>query len=750
MNNPLDLVVAKLKSAGCDPRQQGPDAWESRCPSHQGERRNLSLALGNGGAVIMCCHHVSDNGNPTCSASDIMGSLGLSMSELYPRLDHAHGNGAEPKPKPTGKRTWPTLDAALSAVASRIGDIVKTESWTYQEASGSLVMAVGRFDTADDKTYRPFHPTPDGWAVGDPAGLLPLYRLPEVIKSTDLVFIVEGEKCVLALEQFHLSSTTSAHGAQSPDKTDWSPLAGRNVVIVPDHDEPGEGYAKSVLRLLAKLNPRPTVKLVRLPDLDDGEDIADWLPRVVGETGGDDAHTAVWAALRALVLDAPAIDLDAIEDAPSEAVGPVAGSPVEEALLPAAEWPKPPEDVAFHGLAGEVVRLIEPTTEADPVGVLLQFLIGFGNAVGSGLSLEADGHRHHPNEYAVMVGDTSRARKGTAWRRVRPILTHVDSSWAESRVTSGLSSGEGLIWEVRDPLLGADKKTGEPIITDPGVDDKRALVVESEFGSVLRVLSREGNSLSGVLRLAWDGDDLRTMTKNNPARATRPHVSMIGHITQQELLKYLSNVEIFNGLGNRILWACVRRSQRLPFGGSLNDADVGRLGSRLAATADRAQVVGAMSWTSMGRARWESAYDVLTQDRPGLLGAVTARAEAHVLRLAMIYAVLDKSAEIADTHVEAALAAWRFCDRSAAHLFGGSLGDRDADAILDALRMRPVGLTRTEIRRLVFRDNKTSDEVARSLSLLLRHNLARPEMIDTGGKRPAERWSAITSGSTCT
>ncbi len=420
-----------------------------------------------------------------------------------------------------------------------------------------------------------------------------------------------------------------------------------------------------------------------------------------------------------------------------------------EAPIPIPEWPDPPEDPAFHGLAGEVVRLIEPSSEADPVGVLLQLLIGFGNAIGSGLSVLADGHFHHANEYGVAVGDTSRARKGTAWRRVRPILAHVDSGWADNRITHGLSSGEGLIWEIRDPILGTDKKTGNMVVTDPGVDDKRVMVVEQEFGNVLRVLAREGNTLSGVLRLGWDGDDLRTMTKHSPARATKPHVSLAGHITQQELAKYLAHVEIFNGLGNRILWACVRRSKRLPFGGSVDGKSMLDLGSRLAAAADLARVRGTMIWTSTGKTLWEGEYGRLTEDRPGLWGAITNRAEAHVLRLAMIFAALDKSAEIADAHVLAALAVWRFCDRSAAYLFGGSLGDRDADAILDALRTKPEGMTRTEIRRTVFNDNKTSGEVVRALGLLQRHGLARCESVQTEG-RPAERWFATNTKPTCT
>jgi hypothetical protein len=417
-----------------------------------------------------------------------------------------------------------------------------------------------------------------------------------------------------------------------------------------------------------------------------------------------------------------------------------------EAPIPTPEWPDPPADQAFHGLAGEVVRMVSPSTEADTVALLLQFLVGFGNAVGRGLWVIADGQTHCPNEFVCCVGDTSRARKGTSWKRVRPVLAHAERDWAGNKITTGLSSGEGLIWEIRDPIWGTDKKTGEPKITDAGVTDKRVLIVEPEFGSVLRVLAREGNSLSGVLRLGFDGDDLRTMTKNNSARATSPHVSLIGHITQHELARYLTAVEVHNGLGNRIIWACVRRSKYLPFGGLISPERIAGLGNRLGIALDSARTRGLMEWSPSGRKLWESEYEALTADRPGLWGAVTARAEAHTLRLALIFAALDRESEIGDTHVHAAMSLWRFCDRSAAHLFGGSTGDPNADAIMAALRTKPDGMTRTEIRRGVFNDNKPAADVACALGLLERYRMARRESVQTDG-RPAERWFVA---STCT
>jgi hypothetical protein len=229
------------------------------------------------------------------------------------------------------------------------------------------------------------------------------------------------------------------------------------------------------------------------------------------------------------------------------------------------------------------------------------------------------------------------------------------------------------------------------------------------------------------------------MTKNNSARATNPHVSLIGHITKHELSAYLSAVEVHNGLGNRIMWACVRRSKQLPFGGVISPERIAGLGNRLGLALDSAKNRGLMECSLSGHNLWASEYEALTADRPGLWGAITARAEAHTLRLAMIFAALDRVQEIEDIHVRAALSLWRFCDRSAAHLFGGSTGDSTADAILAALRTKPDGMTRSEIRRRVFNDNKPAAEVTRALGILERYRLARRELTPTDG-RPAERW----------
>jgi hypothetical protein len=220
-----------------------------------------------------------------------------------------------------------------------------------------------------------------------------------------------------------------------------------------------------------------------------------------------------------------------------------------------APWPEL-SPAAYHGLAGDFVRLVEPHSEADPAALLGQFLTMFGNVVGRGPHCLAEADEHFTNIFVVFVGASAKARKGTSYGRVRDLFARVAEEWALERIRGGLSSGEGLIFQVRDP----DKK-------DEGVDDKRLLLFEPEFALVLKVISRDGNTLTSIIRQAWDSGTLRTMPKSTLS-ATGAHISIIGHITVEELRRYITETELASGFANRFDWLCVRRSKCLP-----NDED---------------------------------------------------------------------------------------------------------------------------------------------------------------------------------
>ena len=407
-------------------------------------------------------------------------------------------------------------------------------------------------------------------------------------------------------------------------------------------------------------------------------------------------------------------------------------------------WPEPLDPAAFHGLAGDVVRALEPHSEADPVALLLQFLAAFGNACGRSHYIPVEGDRHPPQIWIVAVGETSKARKGTSWGRIRQLFASAAPHWTQERVLSGLSSGEGVIWNVRDPIVRRvlDKKSGEHVDeeTDAGVTDKRLLVIESEFASSLRHMERTGNTLSGTLRCLWDRGDVRSLTKNSPAATTGSMVSVVGHVTLDELRRYLTRTEMANGLANRFLFACVRRSKALPFGGGPVDLDpfAVRVTDRLGRIEARGEQV--VMWTHSARGIWAEVYPELSEGKPGMVGATTSRAEAQVLRLTLAYALLDGVTVIEPAHLIAALAVWRYCNDSAAYLFGSALGDPLADEIRQALEAAPNGLTRTNIRDL-FGRHKDAGDIARALDLLLQRGLVRSETRGTGG-RPTETWFA--------
>ena len=123
-----------------------------------------------------------------------------------------------------------------------------------------------------------------------------------------------------------------------------------------------------------------------------------------------------------------------------------------------------------------------------------------------------------------------------------------------------------------------------------------------------------------------------------------------------------------------------------------------------------------------------------------MLGAILGLAEAQVLRLALIDALLDRHAVIDTPHMLAALACWDYAEASARHIFGQMLGDPVADEILRALRQVPEGMTRTELMHH-FNRHLSSAEIGRGLAVLARDNLVVREVEQTKG-RPAERWRA--------
>ncbi|MDP9469335.1 MAG: YfjI family protein [Chloroflexota bacterium] len=412
-------------------------------------------------------------------------------------------------------------------------------------------------------------------------------------------------------------------------------------------------------------------------------------------------------------------------------------APIQLASTPAHSdaWPVL-DPAALYGLPGAVVRALDPHTEGDPAATLVNYLVMFGSAVGLTPHARVGERRHHANEFAVLVGATSKGRKGTSHDAPQAIVSAADPDWA-SRVMGGLASGEGLIWAIRDPIEGIKK--GEVVEVDPGVLDKRLLAVEEEFSAVCRVATRDGNTLSETIRRAWDGKPLGNLTKNSPARCGAPHIAVLAHVTQAELRRVIDSTDAANGFGNRFLWVCVQRSKLLPEGGRLPDEMRESLVAQTRTALQTARRLGEVRRDEEATALWAELYPDLSAPGTGLFGAMTDRAEAHVLRLSLLYALADGARRIGLEHLAAALALWDYCAASARHVFGDALGDPIADRILAALRGGGP-LDRTQINELFGRHAK-GPQLDRGLGALLAAGRARTWVEATGG-RPRTLWAA--------
>ena len=406
-------------------------------------------------------------------------------------------------------------------------------------------------------------------------------------------------------------------------------------------------------------------------------------------------------------------------------------------------WPELAEQ-AYYGLAGKIVRTIEPQTESDPVALLVHLLEMTGNCIGRTPYYTVEATRHYLNLFAAFVGKSSKARKGTSADHIKRIFHAIDPAWS-ARVMGGMSSGEGAIWQVRDAVYGQNKK-GEEVCLDEGVEDKRLCILETEFARALAKTGQEGNVLSAVLRQAWDHGDLRTLVSGRqkaPVTASHAHVSICAHITADEVRRLLTDTEAANGFGNRFLWVSVQRSKLLPRGGCYPEVALRPLIAKLSAAIVHARQVTRMHRTAAAEQRWEAIYTALAEEQPGLLGAITARAEAQVLRLSCLYALLDKTDTVDVPHLDAAYALWRYCEDSARHIFGEMLGDPLADELRRMLRLAgPEGLTRTDINNALGRHVK-SPLIGQALARLQRDGFARVDTQKTSG-RPVETWYAMT------
>ena len=342
------------------------------------------------------------------------------------------------------------------------------------------------------------------------------------------------------------------------------------------------------------------------------------------------------------------------------------------------EWPQFPDKNL--GIISEIVNAATKKSEVDPAAIALTSLVFAGAAFGQESYLKVGDTHHFPRLFTVLVGASSRGRKGSSGDPVKRIFRFVSD--APSVSPGPLSSGEGLIYAVRDESEKVDKD-GIPL--DAGVKDKRLIVHDGEFASVLKAAKRESNTLSAILRTAWDSGNIEPLTKTTKIKTTGAHISFVSHITREELLLCLSEVDGFNGFSNRILWCCVRRQNQTPFPEGISERESQRIGHLLNEAVSFARIGGEVTWDEDAKKIYEESYPSLTKDEHGLLGGAVSRAEAQTIRLSLIFSLLDKRRIIQPVDITRALTVWNYCLNSARYLFSSMESNASENKIIQFL-----------------------------------------------------------------
>ena len=356
------------------------------------------------------------------------------------------------------------------------------------------------------------------------------------------------------------------------------------------------------------------------------------------------------------------------------------------------------DPTALYGVVGRTVEALRPHTEACDAAVLALLLTELGNTIGRAPHIRVESDRHTCALFVALVGKSARGRKGIAGSRVRALMTEADDAWAAAAPFSGFGSGEGVIAE----LDAADRK-GEQLLVD-----------ERELSVLLTIANRENSILSAVIRNGWDGLPLRHRIKGERHVVTDYHLSASGHITDDEVRRKLTATEMANGFGNRWLWIYAARARRLAFGGDFGPDEMEHWGGQLAEALALAERVGQVTFAPSARARWEQLYNLVADtELPGLVGSITNRAEAYILRIALIHAALAGSRQIEEEPLEAAWALWRYSEDTCRYIWGDLTGDPDLDKLVAAVeRAGDDGLSFSEAYERVFAKHRSVAPIA--------------------------------------
>jgi len=385
-------------------------------------------------------------------------------------------------------------------------------------------------------------------------------------------------------------------------------------------------------------------------------------------------------SLTAQIAATPALDADD-EDA-------ILGEAWEMRTKPALR------NEAFAGPIGEVVSICAPQCEGSPISILLPALTIFGCMAGRRVVQDIGGTHHFLNLFGILVGDSGEGRKGTGNGVATRVMGMVDPQFIHENVKGGLSTGEGLIGHIADQK----NEDGEVVPRDT-----RLHISEEEAGSVFTRMKREGNSLSPVLRQAWDSKTLSTLTRKDDGGliARAPLVSAIMMITPDELRYGLADGELVNGFMNRFLLAYTERVSMLPFGYPVDPYLLRNPVSHLQDSLEKLPTEGSLElgWTAEARELYGTDIYPSVKALPGRLAAMTARGAPMIRRLAGTYCVSRGDSQLSVEDLNAARAIWDYSIETVRYVYGGTALSPLAQRMIAALdEAAENGITLTALR----------------------------------------------------
>jgi hypothetical protein len=449
----------------------------------------------------------------------------------------------------------------------------------------------------------------------------------------------------------------------------------------------------------------------------------------------DPSHGVDWPNVDELISDLAA--KDAKERATTQATvgGFVAGvnaPPSDDQPDMHRNAPRP-DPACLYGLIGEIAAAGSDTTEANPYAIALNFIAYLSAAVGRGPYMPVGNTWHHVRIFGQHVGRTSRGRKGDAVsivHRIDQALRESTEFMAPQVHRGGLSSREGLVMLIHDGYKES-KNEVEPI------NDKRLWVVESEFSNVLQQSKRDGNTLSAALRDAWDGVSLKPATKSNRVWATDPHIALSVAITPTELRSLMASRELTNGFANRFLLIWAERTKMLAFPEATPKHSIDAIADKVRdvlrfADADRfvERDNKKLTLTPTAARRYEALYagELNDQSAGELVNALLERRAPMLLRLAMLFALTDKTLQVDVRHVDAAIAWIRYWCDSVKFVFASAVDEASAaetnqvaEKIIEHLRTKGKA-TRSELSRDCFQGHASKDQLNAAIDELLSAN----------------------------